>query len=249
MSSRAALPEGYRTISTLKTTVQDRTLKDALVPLTIEGAYGKMFDSAEERLSFSNWQTFEMETLMNTPAILLPALMYIFHRIEQALDGRPTLIDLDECWIFFDNPAFAGKIREWLKVLCKSNASVIFATQSLADIVDTPIFSTILESCPSRIFLPNKNAFEERSKKLYQAFGLNDRQLQILTQAKPKKEYYYVSELGCRLYDLNLEPEALAYCAVNKQDLIACKRIIAEYGKANFVQKWREYKGLDCESA
>lgn len=249
LSSMAALPEGYRTISTLKTTVQDKLLKDALVPLTIEGAYGKMFDSAEERLAFSSWQTFEMETLMNTPAILSPALMYIFHRIEQALDGRPTLIDLDECWIFFDNPTFAGKIREWLKVLRKSNASVIFATQSLADIVDTPIFSTILESCPSRIFLPNKNAFEERSKKLYRAFGLNDRQLQILTQATPKKEYYYVSELGCRLYDLDLEREALAYCAVNKQDLIACKGILAEYGKANFVQKWREYKGLQGETA
>ena len=76
------------------------------------------------------------------------------------MTGAPTLIILDECWVFFDNEQFAQKIREWLKVLRKANASVVFATQSLTDIVESPIFSTVLESCPSQIFLPNDKALE-----------------------------------------------------------------------------------------
>ena len=142
--------------------------------------------------------------LMATPAIVGSTLMYIFHRIEQSLTGAPTLIILDECWVFFDNEQFAQKIREWLKVLRKANASVVFATQSLTDIVESPIFSTVLESCPSQIFLPNDKALEESLKEKYFMFGLNQRQVEIIAGAVKKKQYYYVSPLGCRLYDLAL---------------------------------------------
>jgi type IV secretion system protein VirB4 len=245
LTGMAAMETKYRTLSTFKSLVQDKTVKDAVSPLTVDGAYGNMFDSDSENLSFSNWQTFEMEALMNTPAIVSPTLMYIFHRIEQTLDGAPTVIILDESWVFFDNPAFSVKIREWLKVLRKANASVVFATQSLADITDKPIFATIIESCKSKIFLPNQNALEPKNKKMYEACGLNSRQIQIVAEAKPKKHYYYTSEQGSRLYDLDLGPVALAWCAVNKADQIKAKEVIEEYGAENFVEKWREYKGID----
>lgn len=246
LTGMAVMEPKYRTISTFKSLVQDKIVKDAITPLTIDGAYGAMFDADNENLSFTSWQAFEMETLMNTPAIVSPTLMYIFHRIEQALDGAPTIIVLDECWVFFDNPAFAEKIREWLKVLRKANASVIFATQSLADITSKPIFPTILESCKSKIFLPNKNALEQKSKEMYAAFGLNNRQIQIIAEAKPKKEYYYTSEYGCRLYELALGKMALAFCAVNKADQIKAKQIVDECGMEGFVEEWYKYKGLAC---
>ncbi|MDR1701524.1 MAG: conjugal transfer protein TrbE [Sporomusaceae bacterium] len=245
LTGLAAMEPKYRTLSSFKSLVQDKTVKEAISPLTVEGAYGNMFDSNSENLTFASWQTFEMEALMNTPAIVSPTLMYIFHRIEQALDGAPTVITLDECWVFFDNPAFADKIREWLKVLRKSNASVVFATQSLADITDKPIFATIIESCRSKIFLPNQNALESKNKQMYEACGLNSRQIQIIAEAKPKKDYYYTSEHGSRLYDLDLGPVALAYCAVNKVDQVKAKQIVEEYGAENFAGHWGKYKGLN----
>lgn len=244
LTGMASMAKEYRTISTFRSLAQDKLVKDAISPLTVGGAYGAMFDANDEKLSFSSWQAFEMETLMHTPAIVSPTLMYIFRRIEQALDGKPTIIILDECWVFFDNPAFADKIREWLKVLRKANASVIFATQSLADVTDKPIFPTILESCKSRIFLPNKNALESKSKKLYESFGLNARQIQLIAEAKNKKEYYYTSERGSRLYDLELGAEALAYCAVSKADQIKARQIVEEFGMEHFLAYWRKYKGL-----
>ena len=64
-------------------------------------------------------------------------LTYLFHRLEERFDGRPTLLVLDEAWVFLDHPLFAARIREWLKVLRKKNVAVVFATQSLADIADS----------------------------------------------------------------------------------------------------------------
>jgi len=184
---------------------------------------------------------------MATPAIVGPTLMYIFHRIEQSLTGAPTLIILDEAWVFLDHEQFAQKIREWLKVLRKANASVVFATQSLTDIVESPIFSTVLESCPSQIFLPNDKALEESMKEKYFMFGLNQKQVEIIASAIRKRDYYYVSPLGCRLYDLALEhcPLSLAYVAVNKADNIKANEILTKYERKEFNRRWLEYRNIN----
>jgi len=234
-------------MTNLVNAIQSVELKTALQPLTISGAYGEIFDADTDSLQLSSWQTFEMERLMSTPAIVGSTLMYIFHRIEQSLNGSPTLIILDECWVFFDNEQFAQKIREWLKVLRKANASVVFATQSLTDIVESPIFSTVLESCPSQIFLPNDKALEESLKEKYFMFGLNQRQVEIIANAVRKKQYYYSSPLGCRLYDLALEfcPLSLAYVAVNKADNQQAKKILEEFGQENFNRHWLEYRKIN----
>ena len=229
-----------RRMTSLVNAIQDEQLKKALAPLCSGGPYGRIFDSDTDSLQLGSWQTFEMEKLMGTPQIVGTTLMYIFHRIEQSLDGSPTIIVLDECWVFFDNEQFAAKIREWLKVLRKANASVIFATQSITDIVNSPIFNTVLESCPSRIFLPNKDALEEETAKNYRTFGLNKRQIQILASAIKKRDYYYVSPFGSRLFQLALEncPVSLAYVAVNTKGVIEAKEIVAQHGQENFNYYW-----------
>ena len=251
LSMLGKVPKKFRSISGFINNLQDRELKIAFSPLSIKGAYGKIFDSEQDTLTFSGWQTFEMEKLMATPAVVGPTLMYIFHRIEQQLTGRPTIIVLDECWVFFDNEMFEGKIREWLKVLRKANASVIFATQSVADVANNRIFNTILDSCKSRIFLPNDQALEKNAKETYKAFQLNDAQIQIIATAIPKKEYYYSSPAGCRLYDLGLErcPFTLAYVAVDKADLITCQKIIDEHGRDHFNDYWTKYKNVTFPKA
>ena len=131
-----------------------------------------------------------------------------------------------KCWTFFNNPSFSKKIKEWLKVLRKYNASVIFATQSLADIKNSDIFNTILDSCSSRIFLPNPNIYSGDNQDLYKSFGLNDKKIQIIGTAIPKRQYYYDSIMGSRLYELALDKFTLAYVAVNKKDLIYANKII-----------------------
>ena len=43
----------------------------------------------------------------------LPVLTYLFHRLEERFEGRPTLLIFDEAWVYLDNPLFAARIREW----------------------------------------------------------------------------------------------------------------------------------------
>ncbi len=163
LGSLASAPIEERTLTGLVSLLQSNALKAALTPYTLEGPFGRLLDAAESEFSFGDVQCFETEELMRSAGAVAPVLTYLFHRLEDNFDGRPTLLILDEAWIYLDHPLFAARIREWLKVLRKKNVAVLFATQSLADIAGSPIAPAIIESCPQRIFLPNDRAIEPQS--------------------------------------------------------------------------------------
>ncbi len=149
----AGAPVEQRTLTGLSVLLQSNALRQALQPYVLGGAHGKLLDADVDRLGSSSVQCFEMEELMHSKAATLAVLSYLFARFEERFDGAPTLLILDEAWLFLDNPAFATRIRQWLKTLRKKNVSVIFATQSLADIKDSSIAPAIIESCASPDFL------------------------------------------------------------------------------------------------
>lgn len=245
LTSLANSPKEERTISGLTFLIQDKELKKALEPLTLSGAFGNLFDSNTENLEYGSFQVFEMAKLMNTPAAIAPALSYIFHRLEERFTGVPSLLILDESWIFLKNPVFAAKIEEWLKVLRKKNVAVVFASQSLTDVTNSSIASSIIESCLNKIYLPNATAMEQTTKPLYEAFGLNNTEIKLISEALPKLEYYYKSTLGSRLFELALEEIALAYCGASSAiDQKMVKKFLKEYGRDEFNRAWLEYKGL-----
>ena len=133
LTSLASAPVEERTITGLSVLLQSNALKQALQPYTLNGPWGRLLDAETERLGEADVQAFETEGLIGAGAA--PAVLsYLFHRIEDRFDGRPTLLIIDEGWLALDDKGFAGQLREWLKTLRKKNASVIFATQSLADI-------------------------------------------------------------------------------------------------------------------
>lgn len=245
LNALASSPKDQRTMTGLTLVLQDIKLRQALEPATLNGAFGKLFDASSDNLDYGRWQAFEMEKLMNTPAAVPPTLSYLFHRLEQRFTGSPTLLILDECWLFLDNPVFAAKIREWLKVLRKANVAVVFATQSLRDIQSSPIAPAIMDSCLTKIYLANSNAFDEQTAEAYRAFGLNSREIEIISVATPKRQYYYRSIWGSRLFELALGPMALAYCAASsKEDQRMIKQILGEKGKEGFNLDWLLYKNL-----
>lgn len=230
----------------LATLLQVTALRQALQPYTLEGPYGRLLDADDDRLKLSAVQCFEMEELMHETGAVLPVLTYLFHRLEERFDGRPSLLILDEAWLFLDNPAFAARIREWLKTLRKQNVPVIFATQGLSDIAGSSIAPAIIESCPTRIFLPNDRAIEPQTKTVYEAFGLNDRQIEIIARAVPKRDYYTQSRAGNRLFELGLGPIALAFSGSStKPDQALMTELLAAHGEGEFADSWLRAKGLD----
>lgn len=250
LTNLAAAPMAERTLTGFSLLVQDRTLRDALKPFTVEGAYGDLFDAEQEAISFSTFVCFEMEELMRQQSAIAPALTYLFDRLEERFDGSPTFLLLDEAWLFLDNPMFSERIRDWLKTLRKKNVSVIFATQSLSDVQSSAIAPAIIESCPSRIFLPNPRAKESSIHAAYSGFGLNDRQVDIIASMTPKQEYYYQSPVGNRIFDLRLGDIALAFCgASSPQDHRLIDKILSEASDESFAQKLLAAKGLDWAAA
>lgn len=239
LGSLASAPPEERTITGLTLLLQSNVLRTALRPYTLEGPYGRLLDAAESTLPLSDIQCFETEALMGYPGVVAPVLTYLFHRLDERFDGRPTLLVLDEAWIFLDNPLFAARIREWLKVLRKRNVSVLFATQSLADIAGSSIAPAILESCPQRILLPNDRAIEPQSRDIYERFGLNDRQIELISRATPKQDYYLQSARGNRLFDLGLGEIALALCgASDPASQIRIDALLAEHGQNDFLPRF-----------
>ena len=174
----------------------------------------------------------------------LPTLLYLFRRIERSLHGQPAAIILDEAWLMLGHPVFRAKIREWLKVMRKNNCLVLMATQSLSDAANSGILDVIVESTATKIFLPNVFARDEEASALYRRMGLNSRQIEILASAIPKREYYYVSENGRRLYDLALGSLALAFVgSTDKESIATIKNLYDQYGDA-WVNEWLAIKGL-----
>ncbi len=245
LTSLASAPVTERTITGLSVLLQSNDLKQALRPYCVGGPYGRLLDAESENLGSASVQAFEIEGLIGTdsaPAVLA----YLFHRIGDRLDGRPTLLIVDEGWLALDNEGFAGQLREWLKTLRKKNASVIFATQSLSDIDSSAIAPAIIESCPTRLFLPNERAIEPQITAIYRRFGLNDRQIEILARATPKRDYYCQSRRGNRLFELGLGQVGLALCATSsKTDQTLITRTLAEHGRDGFLTAWLRLREVE----
>ena len=238
LTSLASAPVEERTLTGLTVLLQSNDLKQALRPYCVGGPYGRLLDAESEHLGQASVQAFETEGLIGAGAA--PAVLaYLFHRIGDRLDGRPTLLIVDEGWLALDDEGFAAQLREWLKTLRKKNASVIFATQSLADIDGSAIAPAIIESCQTRLLLPNERAIEPQITAIYRRFGINDRQIEILARATPKRDYYCQSRRGNRLFELGLSEVALALCAASsKSDQTAIQSILAEHGRDGFLSAW-----------
>ena len=244
LGSLATAPLHERTITGLTVLLQSNSLKRALQPYTVAGPWGRLLDCEAERLGRSSVQGFETEGLIGSAAAP-SVLAYLFHRIETELDGAPTLVIVDEGWLALDDPTFGAQLREWLKTLRKKNAAVLFATQSLADIETSKIAASIIESCPTRIFLPNDRAQEPQVAASYGRFGLNERQIEILSRAIPKRDYYCQSRRGNRLFELGLGEVALALCAASsKTDQKVIGQLLEEHGREAFATRWLTHRGL-----
>ncbi len=234
-----------RTLTLFAALVQDASARAALAPYTHAGPWGRILDHDRSSLAHGRVQAFEMNELMRKGAAAGAVLAALFRILERRFDGKPTLLILDEAWLFLRDAFFAAQIQEWLKTLRKRNVAVIFASQELADVEASPIASTIIEACPTRIYLPNDRAREPRSRAFYERLGLNSRQIALIANATPKRDYYIVSREGCRLFELGLGPAALAFVGASRpEDHALIDEVIKRAPGPAFAPAWLEARGL-----
>ncbi len=241
----ASRPAKERTLSVFAALIQNTAIRRALTPFTHAGPWGRLIDADETRLADHDVQAFETGKLLGSADALAAVLPCLVHTLKARFDGRPTLLILDEAWAYLRDPAFAGQIQAWLKTLRKKNVAVVFATQELADVEESAIAATILEACPTRIFLPNDRAREPRTRAFYESLGLNIRQIALIAEAAPKRDYYVQTRSGARLIDLDLGPAALAFLgASTPQDQRTIDEVLHRDSSAGFATDWLHHKGL-----
>lgn len=252
MSLLREAPRGLRSLTHFVTTVQDDDIREALGHYTISGAMGHLLDGESDTVTFTPFTVFEIDELMKLgDKNAIPVLLYLFRRFEQSLSGQPAILSLDEAWVMLGHPVFRERLREWLKELRKKNCLVLLATQSLSDAVSSGLLDVLLEQCPTKILLPNKEADLQGTKEnpgpadLYRTFGLNDREINLLKNGQYKRHYYYKSPLGRRLFELGLGPLALSFVAVSDKESLSDIHHLQETHGANWPLAWLDKQGVD----
>jgi type IV secretion system protein TrbE len=207
---------------------------------------GQLLDADHDMLGSGRFLSFETENLMQLDGkAVIPVLLYLFRRIEQRLDGSPTLVLLDEAWSYVRHELFRTRLRDWLKTMRRKNAAVLMATQQISDIAKSDIADVVLENCPTKILLPNAEAKNPGSREFYQRVGLNERELEILQVSIPKQHYYVVSPLGRRLVDLGVGKVALSWVGVNGREERQIVEGIMDQAPNAWREEWLRLKGLE----
>lgn len=218
----------HKSLTSFRQQVQDTDIKEAL------RVYSDMpiYNANSDTLRNGHFECFEVEEILSlSEEKSLPLLIYLFRCVERRLTGQPAFIVIDEAWVVLGHEVFRDKVKEWLKVLRKKNCAVILATQSISDAANSGILDVLVESCPTKIFLPNDKAAHEEFSKYYTQLGLNSAQKKIISDATPKRHYFITSPKGDRLVDLALGTIALAFCAKSSpEDLAQIKHFQHQYG-------------------
>lgn len=202
-----------------------------------KGSHAKIFDNEIDDIDLQRARVFgfDMTELLKDPVSLAPVLLYIFHRINISLDGQKTMIVLDEAWALIDNPVFAPKIKDWLKVLRKLNTFVIFATQSVEDAAKSSISDTLIQQTATQIFLPNLKATD-----IYRsAFMLSQREYILIKTTDPTTRYFLIKQgIDAVVAKVNLEgmDNIISVLSGRVETVILLDQIRDKYG--NDPDKW-----------
>jgi type IV secretion system protein VirB4 len=191
-----------------------------LSPWCGDGEAAWLFDNEQDLLDMSERTLgFDMTLLLNEPVLRTPAMMYLFQRVEERLDGTPTIIIIDEGWKALDDEIFAAAIRNWMKTLRKRNAILGFGTQSARDALDSRISTAIIEQAATQIFMPNPRAQPED---YCDGFGLTLHELDLIRALPPHARAFLVKHgnhsVVARL-DLGDMPDVLTVLSGREQSV------------------------------
>lgn len=208
LTNLAGLPSSHWQLITLCTLLPSH-LHEQLRRWVGDGPLARFFDNSEDTFELGTFTCVEMGRLFDEPVVARAFIDYAFYRINMALDGRPTLIYIEEAWFMLEDEQFAAGVNNWLRTLAKRNAWIVMATQSLDELVRSDAFVPILENMPNRVYLPNREIVANRE--LYSGkFGLNEEQMRRIQHATPKLHYYITTPVLSRMVEVRLPTEILA---------------------------------------
>lgn len=158
-----------------------------------DGERAWLFDNPQDLTDLSAETVgFDMTALLDDPVLRTPAMMYLFHRVEERLDGTPAIVVVDEGWKALDDEVFVRRIKDWEKTIRKRNGIVGFATQSAQDALESRIASAIIEQAATQIFMINPKA---RAQDYIDGFGLSQHEFDLV-RSLPDSSHCFLIKRG-----------------------------------------------------
>lgn len=158
-----------------------------------DGERAWLFDNERDETDLTLHSVgFDMTQILDDPSVRTPAMMYLFHRAEERLDGSPSIIVIDEGWKALDDDVFVRRIKDWEKTIRKRNGIVGFATQSAQDALESRIASAIIEQAATQIFMANPKA---RTDDYMEGFGLSAHEYELV-RALPDNAHCFLIKHG-----------------------------------------------------
>ncbi len=143
-----------------------------------DGERAWLFDNEVDALDLAATSIgFDMTQILDDAVSRTPTMMYLFHRVEERLDGSPTIIVVDEGWKALDDEVFVARIKDWEKTIRKRGGIVGFATQNARDALDSKVGPTIIEQAATQIFMPNSKA---QPLDYRDGFGLSEHEFDLI---------------------------------------------------------------------
>lgn len=173
------------------------------------GPLGWVFDNPGENIGLEefgvggNMAGYDMTDFLDNEEIRTPLMAYLFHRVEQLIDGRRIIIVIDEFWKALQDEDFRDLAQNKLKTIRKQNGLMLFATQSPRDAINSPIAHTIIEQCPTQIFLPNSRGSHAD---YVDGFKLTEREYELIARELSVESRRFVLKQGHKsvVAELNL---------------------------------------------
>jgi len=210
---------------------EEGDLVSRLAPWVGAGEHAWLFDNDKDELDLGRKLVgFDMTALLDSPRLRTPTMLYLFHRIDERLNGEPAMILIDEGWKALDDPVFASRIRDWMKTLRKRNAMVGFGTQSARDALESRISSAIVEQTSTGIFMPNPKA---RPEDYCGGFGLSEHELELIRALPAHSRCFLVRHANHSVVirlDLSGMPEILTVLSGREASVRRLDALRAEHG-------------------
>ncbi|HVN90977.1 MAG TPA: hypothetical protein VMT61_14270 [Candidatus Binataceae bacterium] len=236
-----------RTLTLFAHLLQHPRLRAVLSNYITGGKWGHIFDGDPATAAAQAQVTiYELPGLLALgECAAAPATELILHEVEVGMGTAPTFIYVDEAWRMLSDEVSRDWLYAAIRTFRKRNAGITLATQSLTEIANSPYRDLLLESCPGKIFLPNPDAKGAYVREAYLKLGLAEREIELIANATPRRQYYFHSRQGRRLFSLDLGPVALALCAATgHQDVTEARELLDQCGADNFLDAWLQARGL-----
>jgi type IV secretion/conjugal transfer VirB4 family ATPase len=232
---------GERSLTAFCMAVADESVADAM-----EVYRDGILDGDYDNLSFARLTMFEMDELYRLDKKTMNgALFTLFARVRDRFSSSiPTLVCVDEFREALEHPYAAHAFGEFLMEGRKLNAAVFPVLQELSKTMDSPLKTAILESCMTRVLLPNPQAIAAGAD-AYKALGLTDLDREIIAEAQPKEEYYVTSPDGKRLISLELGRVAMAFITASSDRDRARVDHLAHLYPDSWQSHWLRERGVN----